>query len=144
MNKEKSFRARWGEVLAKNGITAISTLFLRIYPRMDITTVEAMFIVHCFSYKWTVDSPYPSFFTVANEMGVGRGTVQRYARSLEEKGFIKRVYRKGNSSEIDVTPLIKILEHLIPCSKLDKESVEICKEAYLKTNNKKEALIKSF
>lgn len=144
MNYEKSFRARWSEILVKKGMTPISTFFLKMYPKMGITSGEAMFIIHCFSYKWTVASPYPSFFTLANEMGVSRGTVQGYARSLEDKGFIKRVSRKGNSNEIDLTQLIKVLEHLIPYPKLDKESIKICINVYLKIDNKKEAIIKSF
>jgi hypothetical protein len=143
MKKEKSFRARWGAMVAEKGITPISTLFLRVYPYLEITNSEAMFIVHCFSYKWTVDSPFPALGTIAREMGVDRNTVQRHARSLQRKGFLVRNLRTGNTSLIDFSPLLGLLEYIAPYPNLDKESIQNCKKVYLKTNTKEEALIKS-
>jgi hypothetical protein len=143
MTKERSFRARWGAAVAKKGITPISTLFLRAYPHLEITNSEAMFIVHCFSYKWTVDSPYPALGTIAREMGVDRNTAQRYARALQRKGFIIRRFRTGNTSLIDFSPLLGLLEYIAPYPNLDKESIQNCKKVYLIMHTKEEALIKS-
>jgi len=144
MTKERSFRARWGATVAEKGITPISTLFLKVYPHLEITNSEAMFIVHCFSYKWTVDSPFPALGTIAKEMGVDRNTTQRYARSLQSKGFLVRRFRTGNTSLIDFKPLLGLLEYIAPYPNIDKGDIQNCKKAYLKMNTKEEALIKSF
>ncbi len=113
MIKERSFRARWGEPLKKYGHTQVSNVFLDNYSKLGISNQEAIFIIHCFKYKWTVDHPFPAFTTIAKKMSKDRITVQRYARNLEKKGFIIRIYQNGIPSKINLTPLIKTLEKCI-------------------------------
>jgi len=136
---EKSFRARWSEALEKYGYTTISNVFISNYALLDITTSEAMFIIHCFKYKWTVKAPYPSFNTLAKDMGNNRNTVQRYARSLEKKGYLKRVYSNGTPSKININPLIEVLERIAPYNKLDRGSIKNMIKPYQNLDTKEEA-----
>ncbi len=109
INYEKSVRARWGEPLTEYGFTAISNVFLLNYFTLGITTEEALFIIHVLKFKWTVEDPFPSFETIATQMGKTRGTIQKYARSLEGKGLMQRRFRENQPSKIDFSNLIKML-----------------------------------
>lgn len=139
-NYEKSFRSRWSEGLQKDGFTLIANAFLRNYYRIGITIEEAMFIIHCFEYKWTVRSPYPSLKTISKEMGMSRNTVQRYARSLENKGYLKRIMQKGAPSEINLEPLIKTLEQ-VPY--LNLNIIQKCTEHHPNLDTKEEPIRKN-
>lgn len=134
---EKSFRARWGESLTKQGFTQVSNAFLVHYSELGITTEEALFIIHVLRYKWTVEYPFPSFETIATQMGKSRGTVQGYARSLEEKGFLKRKFRKNQSSKIDFSKLIEMLTNSA-CQNLNKIPIEKSTTPYLNVDTKED------
>lgn len=139
---EKSIRARWGEQLAtsKRGYTTVPNVLLDTYNALGITEGEFVFLMEIIYYKWTVNKPYPSFKTIANKMGRARNTVQSYARSLEEKGLIKRCFRKGLPNKIDVAPLVKALELLEPYPKLDKEGIKNTIKLCQKTDTKEDKL----
>lgn len=137
MNKQnKSFSNRWSKHLKKYGHTQISGIFLNFYSLLNLSNEEVMFLIHCFSYKWTDNHPYPSFNTIAVKMGNKRNTIQGYARSLERKGFIKRINRSGQSSKIDLYPLIEILERLAPYQNSDRASVGKIIKVCLKIDTK--------
>lgn len=122
--RERSFRARWGSTLSARGVTPIANLFLDNYIKMGLNAMEAMFIIHLFSYKWTVDAPFPSLITISTKMGKSVDTVRRICRELEEKGFLKRNLRTGQTSTYDLNVLIKRIEDFILYAKLHRG---ICK-----------------
>jgi len=113
MNMEKSVATRLSKALAEDGFTPIPNALLKNYIQMEITSEESLFLIHCFRYKWTAESPYPSFKTLAKEMGKSRNTIQGYARSLQKKGCIKRIFVDNKPSLIDLTPLIIKLEQTL-------------------------------
>lgn len=143
MAHEKSFRARWSEALAKYGYTQVANRFLEYYHALGITQEEAMFIIQCFKFKWDVDFPYPSLNTIAKAMGMSRNTVQRYLRSLENKGFVKRVRREGASSKLNLEPLIKKLEQL-PYLNLDNGNNQKCTKPCPNPDTKEDPSIKKY
>lgn len=124
VGKEMSFRARWSEALAKEGVTAIANFFLDNYAGIGLSVVEAMFIIHLFEYKWTVDQPYPSLKTIASKMGKSEDTVRRLARGLEEKELIKRNYRTGQTNTYNLNPLIKRLGNILLDAKLHRGGMQ--------------------
>lgn len=144
-NYEKSIRARWGSTLAKSkrGYTPIVNTLLEYYTLLEITDNELVFIIQILSFKWTVENPYPSLNTIAKRMGKSRGTTQGYARSLEAKGLLQRIFTEGQPNHFNFSPLIKILEQLEPYLELDRGSIKNIIEPYLKLNTKEDALKRS-
>lgn len=144
MKYERSFRARWDKSLEEYGYAQISNVFLERYSNLGITNVEAMFLIHLLKHKWDVRNPYPSLNTVAKNMGVGRGTAQNYARNLEEKGFIKRIFRNHDTSEYNLEILIKILVYIAGYRNLDERDIKNAADTYRKLHTKEYPLKDSF
>lgn len=134
--EETNFSAKWSSRLEKYGFTPISNAFLEFYPLLNLTTQEVLFVVHCFKYKWTANYPYPSFNTIAKEMKKSRNTIQNYARSLERKGYIKRIAQTGQTNKIDFSDLIEILERLAPYQNSDKGAIQKIIKLYLNIDTK--------
>jgi len=142
MEREKSFRARWSEGLRTYGWTTISNVFLDNYAKMGLTATEAMFLVHIFEYKWSVDNPYPSLVTIAAKMGKSRKTTQRIIRGLERRGFISRHPHPGQPNRLDLNKLIGLLERIAPYPNLDREGVQNWAKVCLDLGSKEDPLRK--
>jgi len=140
MKKDKSWGARWGEIIANRGCHPVPNEFLNHYREIGISSGEALFIIHLTQYKQTSDNPYPSFYTIAKKMGKSRSVIQGYARSLENKGFIKRIPQKGWTNQVDISLLIKRVETL--CGNLNKVIVEKPTTHYAEFITKKEMIKK--
>jgi DNA-binding MarR family transcriptional regulator len=108
----RSVAARWTAALAASGWTPIVDSFLDNYSRLrpPISNQEAMFIVHLVRFKWSDDSPYPGFTTIARKMGMTATMARSHARRLEQKGYVIRTQQVGTTSRFDLTPLFKQLE----------------------------------
>lgn len=100
--------------LTARGFTAVPSVFLDRYHELDVTSAEAMVIVHLLSYKWSSRNPFPRLAVLAEKMGLTTTSVRSHLRSLENKGLLKRVSRAGHSNEFDLAPLFAKLEDLLP------------------------------
>lgn len=111
--QDRSAARRWRHpALFEKGFVLTPTFFLRAYAHLkpfSLTHGEAMFVLHLMQYKWDEDAPFPSYGTVAAQMGVSAKQVQRYAVSLEEKKYLRREQRQGMSNRFDLTPLFDAL-----------------------------------
>ena len=68
-------------------------------------------MLHVMEHKWDQAAPFPSYGTLARRMGVSTKMVRRYAQALDEKGYLKRLVRTGNTNCFDLGPLFnKLLE----------------------------------
>jgi DNA-binding transcriptional MocR family regulator len=113
--KEKPDRnpaTRWTPKLVAKGWTPIADTFLDNYAEMvpQITSIEAMLIVHLISHKWDAKAPYPGFETLAKRMGMTSTSVRNHARSLERKGYLRREPRIANTNKFHLDKLFKKLE----------------------------------
>ena len=111
----RSFHSQWSKDLASSGFTQLSNVFLCYYSRLTpepLTHGEAMFVVHLFQHKWDAKAPFPGYRSLSTMMGISEKSAKRYARSLEQKGFLKRETRAGRSSRFDLSPLIRSLEKI--------------------------------
>ena len=89
-----------------------STFFLKTYARLkpfSLTHGEATFVLHLMQFKWDEQAPFPSYATIARQMGVSTKQAQRYAVALEQKHYLKREQRTGTSNRFDLTPLFDAL-----------------------------------
>lgn len=111
---DRSAAKRWQhDVLFDQGFVMTPTLFLRAYAHLKpfcLTHGEAMFVIHVMQYKWDENAPFPSYPTIAKQMGVSPKSAQRYAASLEQKKFLKREARTGATNRFDLTPLFDALK----------------------------------
>jgi hypothetical protein len=121
---DKKLAQRWGgheSLFAKpEGWVGVPAAFLRLYGSLkpyQLTVAEAMFVIEIMAYKWGAKAPFPSYGTIAKRMGVSTKMVQRYARQLEEKGYLRRQARIGTSNAFDLQPLFDALALAITIEK---------------------------
>jgi DNA-binding MarR family transcriptional regulator len=99
--------------LAAHGFTAVPTTFLENYHSLDVTSAEAMVIIHLLSYKWDKRNPFPRLALLAKKMGLTETSVRSHTRKLEEKKLLRRISRPGHSNAFDLTPLFAKLEEVL-------------------------------
>ena len=106
---DRSHATRWKhEGLFAKGYVSVPTLFLHVYGQLKphpLSPAEAMFVVHLMQFKWDERAPFPSHKTLARQMGVSDKQTRRYAASLIEKGYLKRIERTGRTNQFDLSPL---------------------------------------
>jgi Helix-turn-helix domain len=113
--KDFTFEKRWAPELKADGFVQVSVFFLENYHRLkpyDLTHGEAMFIIHLMQHKWGVTAPFPAYKTIAKRMGVSTKTTRRYAVSLEQKRFLSRELRIGETNRFHLKNLMDALVRL--------------------------------
>ena len=100
---------RWSPDLVRNGWTPVSDAFLRRYHKLNMTSAEAMLVVHLHSFKWSEEHPFPSAGKLSSRMGISDVAVRNIIRSLEKKGMLTRIYRGGKANMYDLSPLYQKL-----------------------------------
>ena len=122
--------ARWGKHEAlfssRQGWLGVPDAFLRYYDKLQpygLTTAEAMFVLQLMAYKWTEEAPFPSYNTLSARMGVTTKMARRYAKSLEEKGYLKRTARIGSSNKFELQPLFDALMEAVQRASEKKDHV---------------------
>lgn len=110
----RSVNNRWTPALCSGGWTPVSDFFLENYHALPrpIKTAEAMLVIHIVRHKWTQEKPFPSLKRLAKRMGISATAVRNHLRSLDKKGYVKRVPRSGFSNAFDLEPLFRALEEL--------------------------------
>lgn len=111
----RSLANRWGnhESLLEGGWVGVPVSFLTHYGNLisygGLTAAEAMFVLQLMAFKWNENAPFPSYATLAKRMGITDKQVRRYAKALEDKGFLQRTARIGSSNSFDLQPLFNAL-----------------------------------
>lgn len=139
LEKPKPKRApasRWTPDIAKDGWTPVAISFLDNYSELvpEITSLEAMLIVHLIRHKWDQGPCYPGFETLAKRMGLTPTAVRNHARKLEKKGYLRRQPRVSKTNLFYLDGLFKKLEEHLKAKppKLKKEALpEIDMSAFL-------------
>jgi hypothetical protein len=108
---------RFGDQVLQAGFTSVPNLVLNHYAELGITPAEMMFTIHMWQFRWTERDPYPSLTTIADKMDVSWRQAHRYAKSLEQKGFLiinsrQEPGRGQVTSEYDFEPLIQAVINL--------------------------------
>jgi len=108
--------ARWGghpSLFARpEGWLGVPDAFLRHYATLKpygLTAGEALFVLQLMCFKWTAEAPFPGYKTLAKRMGITDKMARRYAANLEDKGYLKRTARIGNTNRFELTPLFSAL-----------------------------------
>jgi hypothetical protein len=113
--KRRSIVQRWTPVLLQEGFTPVANTFLDYYSllRPPLRPREVCFLVHLLRYKWDERAPFPGYASIARRMDLGISSVRAIARSLEEKGYIVREFRTGQTNRFRLEPLYHALEKVV-------------------------------
>ena len=126
-HRSRTYAERWQHPeLLDSGYLVVPSVFLRFYSRMkphSLTHGEALFVLHLMEFKWDDAAPFPSYSTLARRMGISTKMVRRYAQALEQKGFLQRVIRTGNTNRFDLGPLFDKLLKTVQDSSRQGEHV---------------------
>lgn len=110
---------RFGQDIMAAGFTSIPNRLIQNFTRLGITHSEMMFVVVVWYSWWHKDEPYPTLATIAHRLGVSWRQTHRYAKSLENKGFVMITHRANSNggqdaSEYDFGPLLEAVLDLPP------------------------------
>ena len=111
---------KWGETTHEQGWTYVPNILLEHQAELGITPAELNVILMVMKYWWERDNlPWPSVKRVADAMGRSRSVVQRHIRALENRGYVKRLYRKDSknkkanlSNQYDFNGLVKAVNKI--------------------------------
>jgi hypothetical protein len=110
---------RWGggdaikESIQKDGFLGVPSVFLSglgAIGEYGLSPAETLLVLQLMSHKWDARAPFPSYKRLAYRMGVSEPYARKLARSLEEKGLLKRIERVGSTNRFSLEPLFAILE----------------------------------
>jgi len=116
--EKRDIVTRWGgdAAIVSKGFVAVPTQFLLSCATMKpycLTVPEALFVINVMAFKWDAKAPFPGYKKVAARMGISEQYARKLARTLEGKGFLKRIARVGSTNAFDFTPLFqKVVEHV--------------------------------
>lgn len=112
------FVVKWTQGIAMKGFAAIPNCLLFCQAELGLNVEEAIVLLHLLAYYWKRDSRiFPSAATIAHSLGKTDSTVRRKIRILEEKKFLIRKFRQGNSNIYDISFTInKLQQHLSECT----------------------------
>lgn len=101
-----SWEAVWGDVGITQGqgggVLAASNFFIRYHWVLGINSKEAMLILKVMTHKWGAGHPYLLNSTLADYLGeVNVRQVRKTMKSLEKRGFLRRIYRKDEATELN-------------------------------------------
>jgi hypothetical protein len=99
---------RWGsrEGTFTLGFLLVPIKFLAHYRSLNLTTNEAVFVLQLMTFKWDAADPYPSYAAIARRMGVSEKMARRYARALEQKGLLRRKFKRRDTNRFDLSSLL--------------------------------------
>lgn len=104
----------WNKELKDTGWTNICNGFLDNYAQLGISDPEALLVIHLIRFKRGRDHPWPSYKRLGKIMQKDARTVRKLAKGLEDKGFLRRIFRPGadersQTNLFDLTPLFQAL-----------------------------------
>ncbi len=107
----------WTPCLASRGTVPVALTFLEAYPRLQLTTSEALLVLFLVAFKGPREHADTSLAALSHSLGVDARTVRSWASRLEGRGLLRRILRRqGHGREQtnlwDLTPLFHALERL--------------------------------
>lgn len=111
--------SKWGMEVAERGFSQIPNYLINLNLYVDeahhLPPVEMVLLLHLVGSWWRKDEmPFPSMQTLAQRAGISERQVQRSIKSLEEKGYLKKVKKSLHgivaSNVYDLSPLVQILK----------------------------------
>jgi hypothetical protein len=81
---------KWGVAL-RAGFQQVPDVLLKNQARLGLAPLELVVLLNLTLHWWKHDNlPYPTINTIAQRIGVGRRTVERALKQLEQRGLVMR------------------------------------------------------
>lgn len=139
-DKNYSFSAKWSPRLAADGFTTIPNALIRNQAKLGINSSELVVILCLASHKWDHQMPFPAVSSLCRYTGKSDGAIRGILRTLDSKGFIRRIYRDNQTSKYDLKPLVRILDgYTQPTKKSTPPGQKLDTQDYQKNNTNKYA-----
>jgi len=92
---ENRMEIMWGVSILDEGFTSIPNLIIRNYRKIGIEHGEFGFICQLLTYKHDTRDPYPSRATLANNMSCSERQIDKWVKSLRNKGLLRTGRRQN-------------------------------------------------
>src|ERR1700691_2506598 len=107
--------AKWGAGVMALGYCILPSLLFRAQSRLGLRMSHLALVVQLSEFWWYDNKlPWPKKQLLAERIGIKEKQVQRLARDLEQRGYIRRVTRKTphgqTSNAYDLSGLVKKLQ----------------------------------
>lgn len=120
-SSRSNFADKWSLAIEGRGFCAVPNCLLYCQANLGLTDIELAVLLNLLAHKFTAKHPYPAAATIGKHIGKSHQTVRASLRSMEHKGILRRIPRKGTTSEYDVSPLIHKLEHHTCSNPIEKQ-----------------------
>lgn len=105
--KERNIVITGGDALSQAGFTQVPNAILK---SDQISSGAKLVYAMLLSYAWHDDFCFPGQETLASDIGIARGTVNRHVQELADKGFIKiKRLGQGRANIYEVNLKAKVL-----------------------------------
>ena len=113
-----SFEARFGKLIAQNGVAAIPAAVYLYQGKLNLTAQEVWFVSYILAHKWDGDLPHPRLNEMARQTGTVKQILHRYKNRLCDSGYlsIQQRYKDNGGQDAnayDFSGLFARLEYLI-------------------------------
>lgn len=108
---------KWGAL--KEGFATFPNLIIRNQVRLGLDCVDLALLLHLASYWFTPENhPWPSKEKLAAAIGRDVSTVRKRIKAMEDKGFVRRIYRfteagDSDSNKYDLSGLVAAAEKML-------------------------------
>lgn len=98
-NTNVAFRKKWGAAVESAGFTQIPNVLIHGPKGLGINTTQFAILVLLLSYEWNTKESRssPAKERLAESLGLTSDAVRKNIQALEKKGYVTRVYRKGEN-----------------------------------------------
>lgn len=95
-NEVKSFDLKWGKNVAKHGYLQTPNILIRNLHAFSLSRNEAMILIYIVSYPegWNISANQ-----IAQSFSISKNTVRESIRHLVLKGFVHRVFTRGEANK---------------------------------------------
>jgi hypothetical protein len=116
---QRKSEQKWGADVMARGFCILPSMLFRAQHRLGLNLGQLALVVQIAEFWWEASkNPYPKKETLAARLGISPKQVQRIAKQLEDRGYLKRVRRvtgRGQTSNgYDLAGLVKKLQELAP------------------------------
>jgi DNA-binding MarR family transcriptional regulator len=106
-------RKQWEDSLNSRGFVRLPNCLIFCQKELGLTSQELTVLCGLLVYAFENLEIYPSVASLGRASGMKTNTIRNHLRSLDGKGFIRRMYNTGDSTTYNVAPLIgKLADHL--------------------------------
>ena len=110
---------KWGTAAMAGGFCILPALLLRAQRRLGLSATQLALVIQLSDFWWDDGKhPWPKKETLGQRLGLSEKQVQRHARALEERGYIRRITRMTphgrTSNAYDLSGLVAKLTELAP------------------------------